>query len=89
MDLWSRSSGNGEALGKGGTLAKMELWSRSSGDDEALIAGFARRWRGVDDRGSVAKGTGEKKPSSEGWATVSNSGGGAIAALGKQWSDEG
>ena len=42
VDLWSRSSGDDEAIGKGGTLAKVELRSRSSGDDEALVAGFAR-----------------------------------------------
>ena len=76
VELWSRSSGDDEALLKmelwpqtsGGdeALVKMELWSRSSGDDEALVAGFARQGGGFDDLCSVVTSSGEKTRSQKG-----------------------
>ena len=56
VELWSRSSGDDEALLKMGLWSQssgddeaqmtMEPWSRSSGDGEALVAVFARHWGG-------------------------------------------
>ena len=82
MELWSRSSGDDEAL------VKMELWSQRSGDDKALVTMELWSQRSGDDEALVIMVL-EVKPQVLWLLRVSGGGCGAMTALGKQCSDEG